>query len=115
MFSLAASSGRLCPAAGPWQLRPTLTATGNQTISFTMPRRVKRRFGISITTFTQALRGARLPRWAGAWSCLERTAGQYQRAHLVRGAEDAVLRAGRISVFGVLCMLLVSQILPSRS
>ena len=38
--------GRVRPVAGPWSLRPTLTATGNQTMSFTMPRRVRQRSGI---------------------------------------------------------------------
>src|SRR5947207_14014999 len=68
MSLLAAPSARPLLAATCYRALPISTATANRITCFTAAAHVKRRSGISATTFSSAARGGQLFRLAGPWS-----------------------------------------------
>src|SRR4029453_8782444 len=65
--SSEALMGRPFRVAGRWRLQPTLTAAATRIMCFTKPAPIKQRYGISITTFSLAVRTAQLCQPAGVW------------------------------------------------
>src|SRR5207247_847413 len=65
---LEALMGRAFPVAGDGWLQATLTATATRIMCFTIPVRVRQRYGISTITFKSAVVLAQRFRTAGRWS-----------------------------------------------